>query len=214
MDNQPKLGLGEGQSGENGAGTPLENDSAAGPKGEAENPQKDPTKPDPNCKEETGPDNTLQNDAASSPHTQGGNDQFQNQSTSPNPKDPINVDTSEDTPSQLEASRDKYLSSIEAVFASDIPPSTTTIFGNNINVVARLINLTARLSQMENDSHLYQQAYLAATLLKSKPDSFTTVSMVLDDIDYATSRNSPNLYCHERFVLVCFFNMRRRRLLY
>jgi len=58
------------------------------------------------------------------------------------------------------------------------------------DVLARLINLTSRLTPESSDS-LYQQGYFATKLLMQSENNSNTVAAILDDIDYSTSRNSP-----------------------
>ena len=64
------------------------------------------------------------------------------------------------------------------------------LFGYRPDVMARLLNLSRRLDDGGNPV-LYQQATLAAQLWKTHPSTGSTVSAVLDDIEFATSRNSP-----------------------
>ncbi len=59
------------------------------------------------------------------------------------------------------------------------------------DVVARLINLSNRLARGSPDDGVYRQAYFAANLLKTNHLAAGTVMRVLDDIDFASSRNSP-----------------------
>jgi len=64
------------------------------------------------------------------------------------------------------------------------------LFGYRPDVMARLLTLSRRLDDGGNPV-LYQQASLAAQLWKTHPSTGSTVSAVLDDIEFATSRNSP-----------------------
>ena len=64
------------------------------------------------------------------------------------------------------------------------------LFGYRPDVMARLLTLARRLDDGGNPV-LYQQASLAAQLWKTHPSTGSTVSAVLDDIEFATSRNSP-----------------------
>jgi hypothetical protein len=57
--------------------------------------------------------------------------------------------------------------------------------------IGRLINLTRKLAELENNAGLYQQAYYAATLLLRNTPLLTAAAAVLDDIDFSTSKNSP-----------------------
>ncbi len=59
------------------------------------------------------------------------------------------------------------------------------------DVVARLINLSNRLARGSPHDGVYRQAYFAANLLKTNHLAAGTVMRVLDDIDFASSRNSP-----------------------
>jgi hypothetical protein len=64
------------------------------------------------------------------------------------------------------------------------------LFGYRPDVMARFLTLSRRLDDGGNPV-LYQQASLAAQLWKTHPSTGSTVSAVLDDIEFATSRNSP-----------------------
>jgi hypothetical protein len=77
-----------------------------------------------------------------------------------------------------------------------LDPKAKTISGSFLStspasVVARLINLVPRLSQSDGDESEYEQAILAAKLLLNNPGSAGTVALILDDMDYQRSRNSP-----------------------
>lgn len=76
------------------------------------------------------------------------------------------------------------------------PEGSGGIFAKNpehrrADVVARLINLSNRLARGSPDDGVYRQAYFAANLLKTNHLAAGTVMRVLDDIDFASSRNSP-----------------------
>jgi hypothetical protein len=58
------------------------------------------------------------------------------------------------------------------------------------DIVARLLTLSRRLDDGWNPA-LYQQAYFAARLWKDNSSDRSTVSAVIDDIEFASSRNSP-----------------------
>ena len=58
------------------------------------------------------------------------------------------------------------------------------------DIMARLLTLSRRLDDGWNPA-LYQQAYFAARLWKDNPSIRSTVSAVIDDIEFASSRNSP-----------------------
>ena len=64
------------------------------------------------------------------------------------------------------------------------------LFGYRPDVMARLLTLSRRLDD-GGTPVLYQQASLAAQLWKIHPSTGSTVSAVVDDIEFATSRNSP-----------------------
>jgi hypothetical protein len=91
----------------------------------------------------------------------------------------------------LEAARTKFLASIDAIVDGKLELPAATVFRGQSDVLARLINLTSRLDLVEKGEGLYNQATLAATLLQKQPGSVSSVALILDDIDYATSRNSP-----------------------
>jgi hypothetical protein len=91
----------------------------------------------------------------------------------------------------LEAARAKFLASIDAIVDGKLELPAATVFRGQSDVLARLINLTSRLDLVEKGEGLYNQATLAATLLQKQPGSVSSVALILDDIDYATSRNSP-----------------------
>lgn len=59
------------------------------------------------------------------------------------------------------------------------------------DVLARLIILARKLAGTENGPGLYHQAFLAASLFKANRGDPAPVAMVLDDIDFSTSRNTP-----------------------
>jgi hypothetical protein len=56
--------------------------------------------------------------------------------------------------------------------------------------VARLVVLSRKLSETEPPYGYYREAYFAALLILQQTDD-VTVQTVLDDLEYATSRNSP-----------------------
>lgn len=58
-------------------------------------------------------------------------------------------------------------------------------------VLARLVNLSRKLSELEDARGLYQQATIAARLLKASDANAQTVNDIIDDIDFSTSKNSP-----------------------
>jgi hypothetical protein len=64
------------------------------------------------------------------------------------------------------------------------------LFGHRTDVMARLLTLSRRVEDGGNPA-LYRQAYLAAWLWKTHPSTGSTVSAVIDDIEFASSRNSP-----------------------
>ena len=63
--------------------------------------------------------------------------------------------------------------------------------GGQGDVLARLIILSRKLPGAENAPGLYHQAFLAASLFKANRGNAAPVAMVLDDIDFSTSRNTP-----------------------
>jgi hypothetical protein len=66
-----------------------------------------------------------------------------------------------------------------------------TILENRPDAVARLLTLSRRLDDVANSEALYRQAYFAATLWKANPSTSGTLSSVIDDIEFSSSRNSP-----------------------
>jgi hypothetical protein len=64
------------------------------------------------------------------------------------------------------------------------------LFGERTDVVARLLTLSRRVDDGGNPA-LYRQAYFAALLWKTNPSIGSTVSAVIEDIEFASSRNSP-----------------------
>jgi hypothetical protein len=86
----------------------------------------------------------------------------------------------------------RFVEALGSLAESESKISKGGFFANSsASVVARLVNLVTKLSQSDDGEAFYQQALLAATLLRNNPDSASTVSVILDDIDYSTSRNSP-----------------------
>jgi hypothetical protein len=65
-----------------------------------------------------------------------------------------------------------------------------SIAGKRTDVVARLLTLSRRLEDGCKPA-LYQQAYFAARLWQANPSVGSTVSAVLDDLEFCSSRNSP-----------------------
>lgn len=64
------------------------------------------------------------------------------------------------------------------------------ILGDHTDVMTRLLTLSRRVDDGGNPA-LYRQAYFAALLWKANPALGSTVSSVIDDIEFASSRNSP-----------------------
>jgi hypothetical protein len=56
--------------------------------------------------------------------------------------------------------------------------------------IARLVVLSRRLSETETPYGYYREAYFAALLIQQQVDE-DTIQTVIDDLEYATSRNSP-----------------------
>jgi hypothetical protein len=56
--------------------------------------------------------------------------------------------------------------------------------------LARLVNLSRKLANVDQTSALFRQAYLA-TLALADPTSSSSVALIIDDLEFSTSRNSP-----------------------
>jgi hypothetical protein len=59
------------------------------------------------------------------------------------------------------------------------------------DIIARLLTLPRKLDESGSSEPLYRQAYFAARLLRSYSSASDAVALVIDDIDFSTSRNSP-----------------------
>ena len=88
--------------------------------------------------------------------------------------------------------RDRFFAVLQDLVASGLMDSKTPrrLFGHRTDVMARLLTVARRVEDGGNPA-LYQQAYLAARLWQARPSTGSTVSAVLDDIEFASSRNSP-----------------------
>jgi len=88
--------------------------------------------------------------------------------------------------------RDRFFAVLQDLVASGPMDSKTRrrLFGHRTDVMARLLTVARRVEDGGNPA-LYQQAYLAARLWQARPSTGSTVSAVLDDIEFASSRNSP-----------------------
>jgi hypothetical protein len=88
--------------------------------------------------------------------------------------------------------RDRFFAVLQDLVASGPMDSKTPrrLFGHRTDVMARLLTVASRVEDGGNPA-LYQQAYLAARLWQARPSTGSTVSAVLDDIEFASSRNSP-----------------------
>jgi len=88
--------------------------------------------------------------------------------------------------------RDRFFAVLQDLVTSGPMDSKTPrhLFGYRPDVMARLLTLCRRLDD-GGTPVLYQQASLAAQLWKTHPSTGSTVSAVVDDIEFATSRNSP-----------------------
>jgi hypothetical protein len=87
--------------------------------------------------------------------------------------------------------RAHYLAALKVLLESRTEFPAPTIFSSQTDIIARLINITAKIDRAENAEVLYQQAEIAVSLLKNHANSCNTAALVLDDIDFSTSRNSP-----------------------
>ena len=78
----------------------------------------------------------------------------------------------------------------DIVSSGNVDIKKHSILGDRTDVVTRLLTLSRRLDDGWNPA-LYQQAYFAALLWKANPSVGSTVSAVIDDIEFSSSRNSP-----------------------
>jgi hypothetical protein len=88
--------------------------------------------------------------------------------------------------------RDRFFAVLQDLVTSSPMDSKSPrrLFGYRTNVMARLLTVDHRVEDGGNPA-LYQQAYLAARLWQARPSAGSTVRAVLDDIEFASSRNSP-----------------------
>jgi len=88
--------------------------------------------------------------------------------------------------------RDRFFAVLQDLVTSSPMDSKAPrrLFRYRTDVMARLLTVDRRVEDGGNPA-LYQQAYLAARLWQARPSTGSTVSAVLDDIEFASSRNSP-----------------------
>lgn len=86
-----------------------------------------------------------------------------------------------------------FLQTLDALVAPDKVPAAAnkSMSTGQPTVLARLVNLSRKLSELEDARGLYQQATIAARLLKASDANAQTVNDIIDDIDFSTSKNSP-----------------------
>jgi len=90
-----------------------------------------------------------------------------------------------------ESYQGQFFSVLHDIVSSEhVDRKKPTLLGKRTDLVARLLTLSRRLDDGWNPA-LYQQAYFAALLWKANPSVGSTVSAVIDDIEFSSSRNSP-----------------------
>ena len=90
-----------------------------------------------------------------------------------------------------ESYQGQFFSVLHDIVSSEhVESKKPALLGKRTDLVARLLTLSRRLEDGWNPA-LYQQAYFAAMLWKANPSVGSTVSAVIDDIEFSSSRNSP-----------------------
>jgi hypothetical protein len=85
-----------------------------------------------------------------------------------------------------------FLATLNAIVSDKLPAtSNKSMSTGQPTILARLVNLSRKLSELDDAQGLYQQADFAAKLLKASDANAQTVNDIIDDIDFSTSKNSP-----------------------